>query len=222
MYLIYLYLFVSNFLIYYIFFYEHPTTLPYKIKGDYIYQNDPINKGEYSRFNYKTKECVNWISKTICNDILFSCKKLKPKILVLGVALGDMIIHLSNKRIDFIITGVDISDINYDIVKKYSNTTNVKLIKESAESFIKNSNEVYDYIICDIFNSVNIPSFVFTYKFLSKINQMILHNGKFLINIVVIEDIKEHKVKTIFEEIFTYNNINIKTNNDNLLMIINK
>lgn len=51
---------------------------------------------------------------------------------------------------------------------------------------------------------------------------MILHNGKFLINIVVIEDIKEHKVKTIFEEIFTYNNINIKTNNDNLLMIINK
>jgi hypothetical protein len=119
-YLIYLYVIVFNIILYWIFFYNPPNNAPYIIQGDYIYQKDSKSLGEYSRFNHKTKECVNWISKTICNEILFTCKKLNPKILVLGVALGDMIIHMSNKRKDFIITGVDITDLNFNLVKSYS------------------------------------------------------------------------------------------------------
>jgi 2-polyprenyl-3-methyl-5-hydroxy-6-metoxy-1,4-benzoquinol methylase len=189
---------------------------PFVISGDYIYQTDPLNNGEYSKFNHKTKECVNWISKSICNEILLTNRKLNTKILVLGVALGDMIIHMSNKRRDFIITGVDITDINFDIVKQYS-TKNIILIKEDAQKFINNTNEKYDYIICDIFDGLNMPDFIFTNKFLDKINTMLLPSGIFLLNSY---GINKNKIISIFQEIFS--NTVIKTNNINILTIANK
>jgi hypothetical protein len=212
-YLICIYIILFNITLYYIFF-NKSSYKPYLIDDNYIYQTDPYNKGEYSRFNYKTKECVSWIAKKICNEILFSCKKLKPKILVLGVALGEMIVHLSNKRPDFIITGIDISDINFNIVNQYS-SKNITLIKEDANIFIKNSNDIYDYIICDIFDSVSMPDFVLSKEFLDKINIMLIQNGKFLLNSIGCKNIMN-----IFKKSFI--NIVMKTNNINVLMIVDK
>jgi len=211
-YLIYLYVILFNIILYYILFSKKEYE-PFIIQGDYIYQTDIHNKGEYSRFNHKTKECVNWVSKTICNDILFTCNKISPKILVLGVALGDMIIHMSNKRKDFIITGVDISDINYNIVKLYS-TKNTVLIKEDANIYIKESNDIYDYIICDIFDSTENPEFIFTYEFLNKINSMLLPGGKFFLNST------NNKKLDIFKQSFNNKIINMKTNYVNTLYIV--
>lgn len=211
MYYYLLYILIFNVILYFIFFYTESSNEPYIIEGDYIFQRDPLNKGEYSRFNHKTKECVNWVSKTICNEILL-CKKLKPKILVLGVALGDMIIHLSNKRKDFIITGVDISDINFKIVKLYTNAT---LIKEDANIFIRNTENTYDYIICDIFDSITIPDFIFSDEFINKINNILLPNGKFMINTVNIE-------KSKIDQSFRNIRYDMKTNYINTIYIINK
>ena len=212
-YLIYLYVIIFNIILYWIFFYNPPNDASYIIQGDYIYQKDSNSLGEYSRFNHKTKECVNWISKTICNEILFTCKKLNPKILVLGVALGDMIIHMSNKRKDFIITGVDITDLNFNLVKSYSSKKTV-LIKEDANIYIKETNNNYDYIICDLFDSINMPEFIFTYNFLNKINNILLPNGKFFLNSI------DNKKIDIFEQSFNNKKINMKTNNVNILYVI--
>jgi len=127
-----------------------------------------------------------------------------------------MIIHLSNKRRDFIITGVDITDINFNIVKQYS-TKNIILIKEDAQKFINDTKEKYDYIICDIFEGLTMPDFIFTHKFLDKINTMLLPSGIFLLNSY---GVNKDKITNLFQQIFS-NNV-IKTNNINILTIANK
>ena len=219
MYLIILQIIVCNIISYVIYEYyiNKPSNLPYEISGDDIYQKDPLNNGEYSRFNSITKESVHWLSRSICNEILHA-KKLKCKVLVLGVALGDMIIHLSNKRPDFIITGIDISDINFDIVKQYSKT-NILLLKEDANVYIENTNETYDYIICDLFDSLKIPDFVFSVKFLNKINNMLTSEGTFLINTVGID---QDVINTMYYELFPDSIIEIRSDNYNLLTIVTK
>ena len=154
-----------------------------KIVGDDIVY--VVNEGEYSRFNYKTKECKHWYSITICNKVLNSIyENRKYKILVLGVALGGIIVHLLDKNKNIEIVGVDISDINYDIVRTYSDNSRLKLIKDDAEIYMKNNNEKYDFIICDVFNDLDVPKFVTTTTFLNNINRSLVNDGYFLINTI--------------------------------------
>jgi len=189
-----------------------------KIVGDDIVH--VVNEGEYSRFNYKTKECKHWYSITICNKVLNSIyENRKYKILVLGVASGGIIIHLLNKDENIDIVGVDISDINYDIVRKYSDNSRLELIKEDAENYMKNNNEKYDFIICDIFNEIYVPKFVTTTTFLNNINKSLVNNGYFLINTI---GINKDNLHDIFSNSFQSSNIEILSQNINDVSIINK
>jgi len=177
----------------------------YIIDGDEIFAPvEEMNNSENSRFNYKTKECSHWYSLEIINNILSSNKKNK-KVLVLGVALGGQIIHLLNKDPTMNITGVDITDKYYDIVRKYSDQNRLKLIKQDAYEYIMNSTEIYDVIICDVFIGMNVADFVLTPSFLNKINTLIPpSNGKFLLNTT-----KENK-QDIIEKLLN-NSINNST-----------
>lgn len=156
-------------------------TIRYKIDGDEIYQMDSINRMEYSRFNIKTKESVRWYAKEICKEVLKV--KMNAKILVLGVGLGGIIIELSNKRPDLIIVGIDISDINFDIVTKYKGSNQVTLIKEDANKYIKNSEITFDVIICDLYVDGKVPRFVFSDEYINNIFNILNSNGKYIINI---------------------------------------
>jgi hypothetical protein len=155
----------------------------YIIDGDEIYQPAvDIKHAEHSRFNYKTKECSHWYCLEIMNNILSHNKKYN-NVLVLGVALGGQIIHLLNKDSNIKVTGVDISDINFNIVEKYSDKKRLRLINKDANNYIMDTDDIYDVIICDIFIGMNIASFVLTTKFLDKINKMLVKsNSKFLLN----------------------------------------
>jgi len=57
-YLYILYIITCNIIIYYVYvnFINVPSNSPYEIYGDELYQKDPLNYGDYSRFNCKTKE----------------------------------------------------------------------------------------------------------------------------------------------------------------------
>ena len=195
----------------------------YTIDNDEIYQSDLYNKIEYSRFNIKTKECVRWYAHQMSNELLNL--NLNSKVLVLGVGLGGIIIELSNKRRDIIITGVDISDINSDIVMKYGNSEKITLIKEDANDYIRESNDMYDGIICDLFDSIYVPEFVFTYAFLNKINNMLNKNGKFIINV---PESNIEKLKPVLDESFPNNPYYLKKEffekrpNQNILSIVVK
>ena len=181
----------------------------YKIDGDEIYQPaTDIPHSEHSRFNYKTKECSHWYCLEIINNILY--KKYK-NVLVLGVALGGQIIHLLNKDSNVKVTGVDISDINFHIVEKYSDLNRLRLIKDDANNYIMNTNDTYDVIICDIFNGMNVLDFVLTPKFLDKINKMLLEpKSKFLLNTTTESD--KDMVLSLLKTSFNNSEIDIINN----------
>jgi spermidine synthase len=146
--------------------------------------------------------------------------KEHPKILVLGVALGGIIINILNKYPNSRVTGVDITDEYFDLVKKYSDTSRLILIKEDAEEYIANSIDSFDIIICDISDGLSMPSFILSKLFLDKINKMILPNGKFLINTIHIDNmiiqqklensfpnkkINENKIESRVNTVYTVN-----------------
>jgi 2-polyprenyl-3-methyl-5-hydroxy-6-metoxy-1,4-benzoquinol methylase len=193
-----------------------------KIIGDDIVEivSEGGGNGENSRFNYKTKECKHWYAITICDKILNSIEKNKKyKILVLGVALGGIIIHLLNKSKNIEIVGVDITDKNYDIVQKYSDNSRLKLIKDDAEIYMKNNNEKYDFIICDVFTEFSIPKFVTTTTFLNNIHRSLVNNGYFLINTI---GINKDNLYNIYSDSFQPLNIDIVSLNLNDVSIIKK
>ena len=79
------------------------------------------------------------------NRILNS--KNNKKILILGVALGGIIIHILNKDQYIHITGVDISDENFDLVREYSDVNRLILIKDDAETYINNTKSMYTFAV---------------------------------------------------------------------------
>ena len=182
------------------------------IEGDTIVQKYK-DVGEYSRFNYKTKRSLHWYNLQIIDNIKKS--KNNKKILMLGVALGGMIIHLLDEDKNIHITGVDISDENFPLVRKYSDVNRLVLIKEDAQRYIANSNKKYNIIICDLFIGLDMPDFVLTNKFLNKIRQMLLPSGQFYINTV-----NRSNALSIIKQTFVNDIITTSTNNFNDLIFV--
>lgn len=168
---------------------------------------------EYSRFNYKTKEVRHSYAKEIMKQVTNN----HPKILVLGVALGGILINILDKYPKARVTGVDITDEYFDLVRKYSDTSRLVLIKDDAEQYIAKNMKQFDIIICDIFDGISIPSFVLSKPFLDKINRMILPNGKFVINTISIDD---NMIQNILSNSFTNKKIKHTNLDDNNIYTI--
>lgn len=167
---------------------KEPSNVKYIITDEEIYY-PMIDNGielEYSRFNYKTKEVGHIYAKKIMKQVTSN----HPKILVLGVALGGIIINILDKYPNSKVTGVDITDEYFDLVRKYSDNSRLTLIKEDAQEYIANNSgkTAFDIIICDISDGLSIPLFTVSKPFLDKINKMILPNGKFIINTIDNDD----------------------------------
>jgi len=160
------------------------------------------NNAEYSRINTKTMECQHWYAKKICSIVEMIVNKNDNKnynIVVFGVALGGIIIQLLNRLNNVKVTGVDIYDDNFDFVRKYSDIDRLNLIKNDAEQYILETSEMFDIIICDIFDELKVPEFVLDDKFLMNCNLKLKQNGYFIINTI---DVDYHRVINKFNEIF--------------------
>jgi len=183
-----------------------------QIEGDEIVYYT-TNGNENSRFNYKTKECTSWYSTNMCNIILDSINQQNPnkkyKVLVLGVALGCIIIHLLNKNKNVLVVGVDIFDDHFNIVKQFSDNTRLKLIKDDAIKYLNNTNESFDFIICDIFDNISLPSFVLEYPFLHSIDNHLNLYGQFLINTIGVD---KQKLEEAFNKYLPNRNVKIMEN----------
>lgn len=165
----------------------------------YVYVQNNKNDTEHSRFNIKTKETTHEYALEIANNILNNKKKYK-KVLVLGVALGSLIVHLHNKDPEMIITGIDIEDTYFHVVEKYADKNRLRLLKQDAYEYVLKSKETYDLIVCDIFD-IAIPDFVLSKEFLKGINA-ILHSkhSKFILNTLDVD--KKVNVKKKLQKIF--------------------
>ena len=194
-------------LVWHTYFIEHAT---FKIDGDEIYELAVTNmiNSENSRFNYKTKECSHWYSREIVNEILDMDDN--KEVLILGVALGGQIIHLLNKDSEMNVTGVDISDDNFNLVEKYSDINRLTLIKEDAYNYILKSKTKYNAIVCDIFIGMNVADFAINEDFLKKINELLLPGGKLLLNTTT--DTDKELVMSRLKNSFNNIDINILNN----------
>lgn len=182
---------------------------------------------EQSRINISTNDAEHWYNKAIIKEI--DKKTGKKNVLMLGVALGGMIIHLLHKNPDMYITGVDIIDDSFSFIKKHCDNSRLRLIKADAETYPLDMS--YDVIICDIFNDTDdaIPPFVLSDPFISKISNHLAVNGIFIINTIGID---RNIVKSSFVNSFKkpIKNIVMEDNKDedtldtleyNLITIIN-
>ena len=160
---------------------SHKDEILYFDNNDLVHSKSSMS--EYSRFNTKTKKAKHWYAQQMFNYINNNYKKDEPiKILVLGVALGSIIIDLLDNFKNANITGIDISDEFYIIVNFYSPKERLELIKTDAKEYVKNENIKYDVIICDIFDNIYLPDFVLDKYFLNNIYKKLKPNGKFLLN----------------------------------------
>jgi 2-polyprenyl-3-methyl-5-hydroxy-6-metoxy-1,4-benzoquinol methylase len=195
--------------------------------GDTVHLLDD-NLGEYSRINLESKKAKHWYARQICNTIskyieVNNLFETKIDILVMGVALGSIIIELLNDYPNVFITGIDISNEYFEFVKSNSDIRRLKLIKQDAMMYINYSNEIYDIVVCDIFNGINLPNFILNSKFLYQINKILKSNGLFIMNTInVTKDRLHNKLSESFGS-----NIIIKSNNEfslrsNTISIVNK
>ena len=183
------------------------------IDGDEIYIKLP-HGAESSRYNYKTKECKHWYNLQFIERIL---EKKYNNVLMLGVALGGIAVHLLDKNPNINITGVDISDKHFDIVKKYSDNTRLNLIKADANIYVLSSQQKFNVIICDIFLNSTVPDFVLTKTFMDAIYNMLLPKGLFLINLIRVD---ETKIMNLIKDSFPDSTIESKKHNGNFLIFV--
>jgi len=170
---------------------------------------------EYSRIDLKTKQVKHWYAKEIVKRVLQN--KKNKKVLILGVALGGIIINLLNENKNIEITAVDIEDTHFDFVRKYSDNDRLKLVKDDANNYVMNMNEKYDAIVVDIFIGDKIPTFVTSNnKFLDKLEQTLNLGGIFVINTIRID---KDILKDSLTHIFYTSNISIINENSNYLGI---
>ena len=155
------------------------------IDGDEIYIKNEAKGTQKSRFNYVTKECKLGYAIDTVKTIL-SYNKPDKKVLILGVSLGGQIVHLLDKDPKMKVTGVDLEDTYFHIVKKYSDVSRLRLIKMDGHKYILETKDTYDVIMFDIFvgDTFKNPEFLLSKKFLEKIHDMLQHtdNSIFIIN----------------------------------------
>lgn len=111
------------------------------------------------------------------------------KILIFGVAGGDVIYLLRNIYPFAHITGVDIDATMIDIGKKYfrlSSLENISFLVSDVRDFIKQKDQKhrYDIVILDTFNGWSVPDFVFDDGFLDNLKQLLKPDGQLIINYI--------------------------------------
>ena len=180
--------------------------------GDYIMQkmitDDGKLIGEASRFNFKTKEVKHWYAIQITNGIYnaIANPNAQVKILVLGIALGGILIHLLDKLPNSHVTGVDITSQYNSLVRKYADNTRLELIEADANEFVKTAEPKYDFIVCDIMDGVTLLNFVLSNEFLTNIKNKLNPNGMFLLNTI---GISSDKLTNVLNSVFSYANISL-------------
>jgi len=103
------------------------------------------------------------------------------KALVMGMGAGTLLKQFN--RLGFIVASVEIDDrIKYVAYKYFNLENNYKIIIDDARHFIKTTNEKYDIIAFDLFNSETPPIHLLTKECFNEVKNHLTDNGLFMIN----------------------------------------
>ena len=122
-------------------------------------------------------------------QIGFDLIREQKKILVLGLAAGSVVETLI-KEVKFQgqIHGVEIDPEVIAIGKQFfdlDKVKNLQLFIQDAQEYIKDTKDKYDFIIVDIFQDDQMPSFLFAPSFFLQLNTLLNSNGVILFNTIV-------------------------------------
>lgn len=127
------------------------------------------------------------------------------KILIFGVAGGDIIYLLRDIFPTAEMTAVDIDKTMIEIGKQYFGLRSLQYVSfyvSDVRDFIKKNKITYDIVVLDTFNGWSVPDFVFDERFLKQLRTMVRSHGKLIINYI---GEKEYKIKSdiLFEKLET-------------------
>ena len=162
-----------------------------------------------SVYNERTGSGAEYINYINNNFIYKMPKDKKYKILVLGA--GGFTVGLKDSFNDY--TFVDIESSLKDISEKYflkqNLTTNKKFLIQDASQFLKNTTELYDLILLDVYsNSYQIPEGLITIEFMERLKSRIASDGIIIMNMIVSQSFKDNYSKVFdntFHKAFPYN-----------------
>ena len=123
--------------------------------------------------------------KFVFKKIKIEDKKLNT-ILILGFGCGS-IAALFNDYKNIEITGVEADEKVIELYEKYfigEITSDITLIEDFAEDFIKLNTKKYDLILVDIFIDLEIPSPIKEIAFFNHVTQSLAKNGVFIYNFI--------------------------------------
>ena len=131
------------------------------------------------------------------------------KILVLGA--GGFTAGLNDEFHEY--TFVDIEPTLKDVSEKHflkkSLTPNKKFIVQDASQFLKNTPDLYDIILLDVYsNSFQVPEGLITTEFMSRIKSRVAPNGVVLMNMIVypsFDDAYSRVIDNTFHSVFRHN-----------------
>lgn len=158
------------------------------------------------RQNNRMAEYINFL-----NDIFIYNMPTdrRYKILVLGA--GGFTLGLEDTRNDY--TFVDIEHTLQDVSEQYflerKLTPNKKFILADASQFLKNSTEMYDFILLDVYsNSYQVPESLITAEFMSRLKSRVAPKGIITMNMVVSPNFSDNYSRVFdntFRTVFPYN-----------------
>lgn len=107
-------------------------------------------------------------------------------VLVLGVGGGSVIRTLRDEfEFSGTVTGVEIDPVVLQLAREefgLKTDQNMKLINVDAGEFLRNSTEIFDLVIIDIFIDLEIPDFVFERSFVEDVVAHLTDKGQLLVN----------------------------------------
>lgn len=154
-----------------------------------VYNTDNVNMADY----------INFLNQNFI-DTMPADKTYK--ILVLGA--GGFTLGLNDTRNDY--TFVDIEHTLKDVSEKHflrrKLTPNKKFVVADASQYLKNTPEMYDFILLDVYsNSYQVPESLITVEFMQRLKSRVAPNGIVAMNMIVYPEFGD-KYSRVFDNTF--------------------
>lgn len=135
-------------------------------------------------------------------------KEASNEILILGLGGGDAVKQLRNDfKSKATITALEIDPVVIEIaVNEFDilSFSNVNIVNQDAELFLKYSTNTYHLIIVDLFFDATIPDFVFQQSFIQNINNCLHKNGSVIFNTFILDDLHNIRNQKLIHLLKTY------------------
>lgn len=173
--------------------------------GKILYMNGLPMSLYFPEFGYGA-EYINYIN----NNFIYNMPQDRPhKILILGA--GGFTAGLNDAFNDYTFVDIEhtLKDISEEKFLKQKLTPNKKFVVQDASQFLKNTPDVYDLIMLDVYsNSYQVPESLITAEFMQRIKSRVAPGGVIVMNVVSLPDFSDKYTRVFdntFHTVFPYN-----------------